>query len=122
MSRLHSKKEDVKESSIQQDIMKMLCLHKDVAWAMVVTTGQFRVKGGYIYTGHYATEDMIRKTGMSDIIGQLKDGRFFSIETKRPGEKPSPEQYEFMGHVLANKGVAGWASNVEEALKILEEK
>ena len=57
---------------------------------------------------------------MSDIIGQLCDGRFFSIETKRPKEEPTEAQYEFMWLVNKYRGVSGWADSVEKALTIVE--
>jgi hypothetical protein len=110
----------MKESDIQQRIVTVLTGHEKVAWAMVVTTGKFKVKGGYITTGHYITEDQKRLTGMSDIIGQLRDGRFFCIETKKPGEEPTEEQFAFLDLVEMNGGVSGWADSVESALWILE--
>ena len=110
----------MKESEIQQNIILALTVHPKVAWCMVVTTGQFKVKGGYITTGHYITEDQKRLTGMSDIIGQLRDGRFFCIETKKPGEEPTEEQFNYLDLVAKNGGVSGWCDSVESALWILE--
>lgn len=109
------------ESDIQQDIIKALTIHPKVAWCMVVTTGKFKVKGGYITTGHYITEDQKRLTGMSDIIGQLRDsGQLFCIETKKPGEEPTEEQFDFLDVVSKNGGVSGWADSVESALWVIE--
>ena len=111
----------MKESKdVQQPVVAALATHPKVAWCMVVTTGQFKVKGGYITTGHYITEDQKRLTGMSDIIGQLRDGRFFCIETKKPGEEPTEEQFNYLYLVTENGGVSGWADSVESALWILE--
>lgn len=110
----------MRESPIQQDIVSMLSLHHRVAWCMVITTGKFKVKGGYIVTGHYIDEDQKRRTGMSDIIGQLRDGRIFVIETKRPGNTPEDHQAEFIEMVKQNRGVAGWADNVETAKWIID--
>ena len=112
----------MKESDIQQDIIKMLSLHHRVAFCTIITTGQFRVKGGgYIVTGHYIDETQKRLTGMSDITGQLIDGRFFAIETKKPGEKPTEEQRVFIERVKKHGGKAGWADNVETAKLIIED-
>lgn len=108
------------ESDIQQDVVKMLCLHPKVAWCMVITTGKFKVKGGYVTTGHYIDETQRRFSGMSDITGQLKDGRFLAIETKQPGEKPTDIQRYFMDLVRKNGGVSGWADNVEDAKIIID--
>jgi hypothetical protein len=110
----------MRESDIQQDIVSALAGHERVAWCMVVTTGTFKVRGGHITTGHYITEDQKRLTGMSDIIGQLRDGRFFCIETKRPGKEPTEEQFAFLDLVELNGGVSGWCDSVGSALWILE--
>lgn len=112
----------MKESDIQSAIMIALGDHPDVAWCMVITTGVFKVKGGCITVGHYITEDQKRLTGMSDIIGMLVTGKFFSIETKKPKEKPTEEQYGFMDLVDKNNGIAGWCCSVEGAIKIIEGK
>lgn len=111
----------MKESDIQSAVMCALGEHPLVTWCMVVTTGGFKVKGGYITVGHYITEDQKRLTGMSDVIGMLKDGRFFCIETKKPGEEPTDEQFAFMGLVSKNGGVSGWADCVEQAIQIVED-
>lgn len=111
----------MKESDIQQDIVAALSVHPKVVWCMVVTTGGFKVKGGYVKVGHYITKDQKRLTGMSDIIGQLTTGQFFSIETKKPGELPTDEQFNFIGLVCANKGRSGWADNAKDALKVIGE-
>lgn len=108
------------ESEIQTDIVKMLCEHPRVAWVMVVTTGKFKVKGGYVTVGHYITEDQRRLTGMSDIIGQMRDGRVLVVETKKPKEVPTVEQYEYMELVNSNGGLGFWADSVRMAMQWLE--
>jgi len=94
----------MKESDIQSEIMNMLLVHPKVSWCMVITTGKFRIKGGYITTGHYMSDVQKQKTGMSDILGMLKNGKTLAIETKVPGKEPTPEQYEFMDLVNRNGG------------------
>jgi hypothetical protein len=86
---------------------------------MVVTSGGFKVRGSYIQIGQYFDSKHEKKAGVSDIIGQLNDGRFFCIEVKRPKEKPTREQLAFLQMVRESNGVSGWADNVEDALKIL---
>jgi len=102
------------EAQIQGGIMDLLLVHKDVAWAMVITTGVFKVKGGYVTVGHYLEDEQKSKTGMSDIIGQLRDGRMLAIETKDIGEKPTGEQYAFMALVRTNGGVAFWCDSITD--------
>jgi len=111
----------MRESDIQSDIMIALGNHPDVAWCMVITTGKFKVRGGFITVGHYISEDQKRLTGMSDVVGMLNTGRFFCIETKRPKETPTDEQFEFMGLVSRNRGISGWATSATEAIEIIEQ-
>lgn len=110
----------MKESKIQKDICDLLLFHPKVVWAMVVTTGVFKVKGGYITTGQYFVDDQERKTGISDIIGQLIDGRIFTIEVKQPGETPTDEQMDFTNLVSTHNGVAGWCDSIEGAKAIID--
>jgi len=112
----------MKESDIQSEIMTALGSHPLVVWVMVVTTGQFKVRGGYITTGHYMTEHCRSTTGMSDIIGMMVNGSFLAIETKKLGEEPTNEQYEFLELVSRNDGISGWATNAAGAVDIIERK
>ena len=110
----------MKEADIQSKIMIALGEHPKVAWCMVITTGKFKVKGGFITVGHYISEDQKRLTGMSDVIGMLKNGKFFCIETKKGKEKPTDEQFNFMGLVAQYQGVSGWCNSAEGAIEIIE--
>ena len=110
----------MRESEIQTNIMIALGNHPKVVWSMVITTGVFKVKGGCITTGHYVTEDQKRLTGISDIIGMLTSGVFFCIETKKPKEKPTEEQFGFIDLVSRNKGISGWCCDVAGAIQIIE--
>ena len=101
----------MKESKLQTDIMNMLLNHELVSWAYVTSAGGFRVKGGYITVGF---------KGLSDIIGQLKDGRLFAIEVKLPGKTPTPEQLDFIETVNSANGIAGWCDSINGAESILE--
>ena len=57
--------------------------------------------------------------GVTDIIGMLKDGRFFAIEAKRHGEKPTEEQAGFIAMVRAAGGIAGVAETWIDVEKLL---
>jgi hypothetical protein len=62
--------------------------------------------GGYIPT---------HTRGVSDIIGCIpKTGRFLAIEVKRPGNKPTAEQQQFIDTINAAGGLAFVARSVEE--------
>jgi hypothetical protein len=112
----------MKESDIQNAIMSELGAHPRVVWVMVVTTGKFRVKGGFITTGHYMTDHCRTTTGMSDIIGMMVNGSFLAIETKKPGEEPTLEQHAFLELVSRNGGISGCCSDVKGALDIINER
>jgi hypothetical protein len=95
------------EKDIQSDIKDYLDKHPDVAWT--VTTTQGRVRGKY----------RTAKTGMSDIIGQMKSGHFLAVEVKKPGEKPTVDQQSFLFDVSNANGIAGYACSVEDTMEIL---
>jgi len=57
------------------------------------------------------------KKGSGDIFGLTKEGVFFSIEVKRKGKKPSPEQNRFMTDIMLSKGIAFVAYSVEDVIK-----
>lgn len=59
------------------------------------------------------------KVGSGDILGLTKEGRFFSIEVKRPGKKPTEDQIEFMNAVAFNNGIAFVATCLEDVFKNL---
>jgi len=111
----------MKESEVQSEIMNMLLMHPKVCWAMVITTGVFKVKGGCITVGHYMSDEQKRKTGISDILGMLNNGKTLAIETKKPGEVPTEEQYEYIDLVNSRGGLAFWTDSVEKAMYGLNE-
>lgn len=55
--------------------------------------------------------------GSGDILGLTKTGRFFSVEVKRKGKKPTPDQIEFMNNINASGGLAIVAQSVDDVLK-----
>jgi hypothetical protein len=51
--------------------------------------------------------------GWPDITGWLpKDGRFLGIEVKRPGERPTDAQVNWMRRINEDGGVAFWCDNL----------
>lgn len=91
----------------QKDILNFILKHPKVHDAWITTQG--RLKGKY----------RIGKTGLPDIIGYLKDGRFLAIEKKQKGENISDGQSQFLKDLLANNGVGGIAITIEDAREIL---
>lgn len=62
--------------------------------------------------------------GSADIIGISKSykagestGRFIAVECKRPGNKPTPEQLEFLGEIRKRGGYAIVAYSIDDLIK-----
>ena len=60
------------------------------------------------------------KSGVSDIIACIK-GKFVAIEVKRPSNKPTDLQYNFIDAVNSIGGIAFWADNLETVKEKLKE-
>lgn len=61
----------------------------------------------------------IGAVGHLDIKGMLKGGKYFELEAKRPGEKPTDRQLDRIARVRDGGGISGWFTSVEEALALL---
>lgn len=97
------------EQQIVNSILDSIASRADIVWYARMNTGaaygaQF-VRFGF--------------PGLSDIIGQLRDGRFFAIEAKRPGQPATQDQQAFLHWVRSNSGIAGIATSSEAAHAIL---
>ena len=100
------------EKEIQDACMDYLGRHPFVAWVHVTTTGKMPIRGGkWVKLGY---------PGMGDIIGQLKNGRLLSVETKQPGQKPTAIQTDFMNHVNYHGGVALWCDSLDGLIEQFE--
>ena len=91
----------VKEQNIQTSIMNYIS-----------SIGGLPIKFNNI--GIYA------KAGVSDILACIK-GRFVAIEVKRPGNKPSAVQLQFITAVNSIGGLAFWADNLQDVKDKLKE-
>ena len=60
------------------------------------------------------------KAGVSDILACIK-GRFVAIEVKKPGNKPSKLQENFIDGVNSIGGLAFWADNLKDVKDKLKE-
>lgn len=102
----------MKEKEIQKDVLKALQSHPKVAWAYITSAGVAKgVTGGRPFR--------IGFNGLSDILGQMTDGKFLAIEVKQPGKEPTPEQYEFLTKVNADGGVGFWVYSIEQVSQIM---
>lgn len=104
--------EGAKEADVLSAVLALLHLHPSVGWCRRMNVGAVEAGDRYIKFGF---------VGCSDIIGQMKDGRFLAIEVKREkGGKASDAQLKFIYAVQKYGGVAGVAHSVDDALRILE--
>lgn len=121
------------EGDIQSGIVQLLRVHPKVAWFGRFNSGVALAEDGggqRRYTAYYrlylrglaarSRRLSARSRGLSDILGQLNDGRLFIIEVKSRLGRATPEQNEFIDIVLKAGGVAGVCRSVDEALKLLE--
>ena len=62
--------------------------------------------------------------GSADLVGIASVrsiGVFVAIEVKLKGQKPRPDQVNFLEHVKNMGGIAGVATSVEDALNLLRQ-
>lgn len=105
----------VPESEVLRAVMRFLSINPAVAWVRRMNTGSFQIG-----TGPKARWFRAGFVGCSDILGQMKDGRFLAVEVKAERGKVSDEQQRFIDVVRANGGVAGVARNIGEAEFIIK--
>lgn len=60
------------------------------------------------------------KAGVSDILACIR-GRFVAIEVKKPGNKPSALQENFISAINSIGGFAFWADNLQDVKDKLKE-
>lgn len=102
-----------KEAEVLSAVLALLRIHPKVGWVRRMNVGASEnANGQYVAFGF---------KGCSDIIGQMKDGKFLAIECKREkGGIASEAQLKFINTVRTYGGVAGIVRSVDEAQKILE--
>ena len=100
------------ERDVLKAVWKLLAHHSKVAWVTRINSGtvmaDFGADGVHPLRMNY-------KRGISDLIGQMKDGRFLACEVKREGAKLMDHQRDFLNEVRANGGVAFVARSVQDA-------
>lgn len=99
-----------REAPILAAVLEYLERHPKVAWVKRMNTGVASLKGFRVRFGF---------VGCSDILGQLKDGRFLAVETKAPAGRLSVDQSQFLDLVKRYRGVAGVARSIDDAEKLL---
>ena len=99
------------EAGALEEVMRALKSHPCVAWIHRQNTGSLRVGKRFIRFGW---------PGCSDILGQLRDGRFLACEVKSPTGKPTPEQSAFISQINSNGGLAFIARNCADVFRELQ--
>ena len=113
---------DPLESDRLAGIVRYLKLEKRVRFFIRVNGGGRSIGQCFVWFYKLFVGNVEQKgKGVPDIIGQLRDGRFFAIEVKRPGELATNEQAEFLRMVAECGGVSGVANNWQQAKAILGE-
>jgi len=100
------------EADIQTDIKDALLKSGLAIVCKVKTNGLLRGSNGRRYS--------MGQDGMLDLYGMTKTGRYFEIEVKMPGEKPTIDQKQRIEKIQRYGGIAGWATSIDEALEVIE--
>lgn len=114
------------ESDVKRDVLRLLELHPQVAivWRQNTGAHTFKDSNGKRRFVRYGF------VGASDIMGMLRGGRFFSIETKRQDYKPQGEkqkqhlvrQLEFLRDVNNCGGLGILADDWTTVLGCIDDK
>lgn len=113
MTRLTAKQfadRSVKESDVLKIVLRFMRIHPAVDWCERMNTGATKIENRFIRYGF---------PGLSDIIGQLRDGRMIVVETKSARGRVTPDQAAFLARV-GKKGIAIVARSLEDVKPVLD--
>lgn len=100
---------------LERDVLKAvwhyLARHPKVQWITRMNSGTAMADFG---AGGVHPLRFQYKRGMSDLLGQLKDGRIICVECKREGVGLQDHQRDFLNEVRHANGVAFVARNIED--------
>lgn len=100
------------EIELQKSIVEFLNYSGHFVWRN--NAGMFLIKG----------KDKTRafragKKGSSDIIGIHKSGKFIALEVKLKGNKPTPQQNDFIAEIKHRDGIAGVVYSLDEVIELV---
>jgi hypothetical protein len=101
------------EAACLVEVIKTLRGHPAVAWCERQNSGAFRDGKRFVRFGW---------PGCSDVLGQLRDGRFLAVEVKAPGGRASDAQRLFLDRVRAAGGIAFIATNATDVIRNLAQE
>lgn len=116
-----------KEVDRQAEILRYLIAEPKVKFIIRVNGGGRFIKGAFVwfYKLFVPGYEPLHGKGVSDLIGLLRDGRFFAIEVKRPDSETKKDraalQASFLKIVQEANGVSGIAETWRDAQKIIHE-
>ena len=117
--RLKLTRYEAPERDVLPSLLEALPFFKRVAWFERMNSGA----GKLLYPDGRASQFLrFGFKGCGDIIGQLIDGRFLSIEAKRASGKSNDDQIAFAAKVNANGGLAFVARSIDDLKQYLSEK
>jgi hypothetical protein len=102
----------VSEAEVLKAVWKYLYHHPKVAWLTRMNSGVMTISDNQ---GNQRWVRFNSQHGISDLIGQLKDGRFLACEVKAPDAQLMDHQREFLNKVRLHKGVAFVARSIDDA-------
>ena len=110
------------EADVQASIRQLLAVHPRVAWHGRINSGKAWLPSGKV--GKFRPVQFHDVPGMSDLLGQLVDGRLLAIEVKRPSwRQPTDErerlQQAFLTRVCDAGGLGFFARSLEDVLVML---
>lgn len=114
-----------KETDRQAEIIRYLMTEPRVKFVIRQNSGGRFIKGAFVwfYKLFIKGYEPVHGKGVADLIGQLRDGRFFAIEVKRPDSTTQKEraalQLAFLATVRDAGGAAGIAETWQDAKKII---
>ncbi len=99
------------EAQVLKSVLAYLRRHPDVASVERSQSGLFVEGNRTIRVGF---------VGKLDVSGFMKRGaRYFEIEVKKPGKKPTEAQAARIAKVKANGGISGFVTSIEETAALL---
>lgn len=110
--RAYTKRTDTgpSEAQVLKSVLAYLRRHPNVASVERSQSGVFREGERHIRVGF---------VGKLDVSGFLKGGRYFEIEVKRPGGRPTEAQAARIEKIKAGGGISGFVTSIDETAGLL---
>jgi len=125
MTRFRLKPRDPGEAEIKRAVVEALRMDIRVIEVMRINCGKISTPGRrfgiYDAVKSFFKGQEPKTTGISDIHGQLCDGRYLVMEVKTKGGGFQDGQEAYIAHKVANGAVGGVVRSADEAIEIIRE-